>query len=133
MKRHIQAILGAFVAVAAFAPLGASAQHQGFFERGPLASVEGEHGVYNIAWLTLQDQLFLQKPVYEVLVSYHPAARGRGAVRQRHWDEMLMVAKDEIVRRCVEPAQWEVLSSWQDYDTDDRALGAELRVNYSCR
>ena len=107
--------------------------HQGFFERGPRASVVGEHGTYNIAWLTITDQILLQKPVYEVLVTYHSPRRGAGAVTEKHWREMQQVAQDEIIRRCPAPAQAEVLRSMRDYDSGNRAAGAELRVDYSCR
>jgi len=132
MKPHTQAIAGMIIAAMALLPSAAGAQHQGLFERGPKASVIGEHGAYNIAWITLQDQIFLQKPVYELMITYHPAGRGPGAVRQRHWDEMLQVASAEIAERCPPPAESGVLNSTQDYDPSERHLGAELRVTYYC-
>ncbi|MDW3099673.1 MAG: hypothetical protein R8J41_16370 [Alphaproteobacteria bacterium] len=107
-------------------------QHKGLFERGPRGAVVGEHGTYNIAWITLQDQILLQKPVYEVLVSYHPTNRGPGGVKERHWNEMMLVAQDEIARRCIAPAQGKIISSSRDYDPQERAMGAEIRVNYTC-
>ncbi len=115
------------------APPADPAPHQGFFERGPRASVVGEHGTYNIAWLTITDQILLQKPVYEVLVTYHTPRRGPSAVLEKHWQEMLQVARDEINRRCQPPAQADILRSMRDYDSEHRAAGAELRVDYSCR
>lgn len=113
-------------------PVQTSGQHQGLFERGPRAPIVGEHGTYNIAWITVQDQVLLQKPVYEVLVSYHPTNRGPGGVKDRHWVEMMQVAEAEIARRCPPPATPQILSSVRDHDARQRAMGAELRVNYTC-
>ena len=138
MKQHNQAIsgrlAGSLALVCGLLMSGAAAaQHQGLFERGPRASVTGEHGTYNIAWITITDQVLLQKPEYEVMVTYHSPRRGAGAVKQKHWDEMLQVATDEIARRCQPPAEWEVLTSWQAYAPSERGMGAELRVTYPCR
>jgi len=108
-------------------------QHEGLFERGPRGAIVGEHGTYNIAWITVQDQVLLQKPVYEVLVSYHPTNRGPGGVKEHHWTEMMLVAQDEIARRCIAPATGQILSSSRDYDPRQRAMGAEIRVNYICQ
>jgi|GEM_PF-6549796 len=145
MKDHLQAILRmpthATVILAAFLVLGLTAcqttqagqsSHKGLFERGPQGAVVGEHGTYNIAWITVQDQILLQKPVYEVMVTYHPVNRGPGGVKDRHWAEMQLVAEDEIARRCPPPGAPEILSSNRDYDPRQRAMGAELRVNYAC-
>ena len=113
-------------------PIQTSGQHQGLFERGPRAAIVGEHGTYNIAWITVQDQVLMPKPVYEVLVSFHPTNRGPGGVKDRHWAEMMQVAEAEIARRCQPSATPQILSSNRDYDARQRAMGAELRVNYSC-
>lgn len=128
-SRAIAAILAVFAASA----VPAAAQHQGFFERGPRASVTGEHGTYNIAWFTINDQVLLAKPYYEVLVSYHTPRRGAGAVFEKHWQEMRQVARDEIARRCEPPATWEIIRSTQEYDSEFRGKGAELRMTYSCQ
>lgn len=111
----------------------AQGQHQGLFERGPRAAVVGEHGTYNIAWITVQDQVLLQKPVYEVLVSYHPTNRGPGGVKDHHWAEMMQVAEAEIARRCPPPGAPQVLGSSRDNDARQRAMGAEVRVTYACQ
>lgn len=109
----------------------AAAQHQDFMDRARW-SVVGEHGAYNIAWINLTDMLLLAKPRYELMITYHPAGRGPGAVKARHWEEMVSIAREEIARRCPPPGRWEIVSSRRDYDPSERRLGAELRVTYTC-
>jgi len=126
-------VLAAFLIAAIATPAGpAAAQNRSFFERAPRWAVVGEHGTYNIAWITIMDSLLLPKPFYEVTVSFKPARRGVGAVPERNWREMSEVALEEIARRCPPPAQWEVAGSVRDFDPGDRPARAALRVTYRC-
>lgn len=130
----VRPIISACVLAAALlAPTLGLAQHQGLFERGPRAPIIGEHGTYSIVWLTINDQILLRKPKYEIAVNYRtPRRGGAAAVFEKHWVEMLEVAQAEILRRCPPPAQVEYLRSTRDYIPNRRAAGATLRVDYRC-